>query len=368
LIEWRRRSIDFIIESDYSKIDPFSLVLCYLVCMKQNLIVLAVVCLILLPLSLRAAEVVPVKRVIAFPTDPALTFTDNYGDPRSGHSHIWIDILGPKMTPLYAAVDGTVDYLVIPEARWGYEVVLEDAEGWSYHYIHMNNDTPGTDDGLGGPENAYAPGIKRGAAVQKGQLIGWMGDSGNAETIASHLHFEIHQPDGTPINSYASLVAAQSPFGTYFLDEVRAASPDINVDRGLVAISGASCVSGSLTKSKTNSAVYYCGADGKRYVLPNDRVYFSWYTDFKTVITVSDAQLVSIRLGGLVTYRPGVKMVKIESMPNVYTVEKGGTLRWVQTSVLAASLYGATWNKKVDDISDAFFGGYKIGEPISMLR
>jgi hypothetical protein len=194
-----------------------------------------------------------------------------------------------------------------------------------------------------------------------------MGDSGNAENIASHLHFEIHQPDGSPIDPYPSLVAARYP-GTYSPEEAKAASPNINVDKGLVTVSGTQCVSGSLIKPAASSAVYYCGADGKRYVFPNDRVYFSWYADFKTVTTVSDAQLASISLGGLVTYRPGVKMVKIESLPNVYAVEKGGTLRWIKTPAIAANLYGDTWNKKVDDISDAFFGSYKIGDPIVAIR
>ena len=321
---------------------------------------------LMIPVSVQAAPTSTV-RTIAFPTDSALSFTDNYGDPRSGHSHIGIDILGPKMTPLYAAVSGYVHYIVIPEASYGYEIVLADDEGWTYHYIHMNNDTPGTDDGNGGPEHAYAPGLRRGVAVQKGQLIGWMGDSGNAETIASHLHFEIHAPTDEPINPYPSLIAAQSPL-RYSPAAAMAASPDINTDKNLIAIANPLCDSGTLIKSAQNSAVYYCGADGKRYVFPNDRVYFSWYADFRQVLTVTEAKLASVPLGGLVTYRPGTKMVKIESLPNVYAIEKGGTLRWIKTPALATSLYGANWNKKVEDVSDAFFGSYKIGEEIVAAR
>lgn len=306
-------------------------------------------------------------RAIFFPTDPKLSFTDNYGDPRSGHSHIGIDIMGPKMTPLYAAVDGTVDRIVDPEASWGYEIVLRDAEGWRYHYLHVNNDSPGTDDDAGGTKNAYAPGMVRGATVRKGDLVGWMGDSGNAEEVGSHLHFEIHQPDRTPVDPYPSLVAARYP-GTYSAADAKAASPDINADKDLPASGSGVCASGSLVKSKTNAAVYYCGADGKRYAFPNDRVYFSWYADFKGVATIADAQLAAVPLGGLVTYRPGVKMVKIVSLPNVYAVERGGTLRWVQTPAIAESLYGMAWNKNVDDISDAFFTSYRFGEPVVAVR
>lgn len=313
---------------------------------------------------IHSVEAATTTRDIFFPTDPALEVNDNFADARSGHLHEGIDIMGPHMTPLYAAVDGVVSYLVIPEASWGYAIVLQDLDGYTYHYLHVNNDNPGTDDGKGGVEHAYAPGISRGTRVTRGQLIGWMGDSGNAEAAGDHLHFEIRL-DGEPINPYASLLAAQSSF-VYKPLLALAESPDINTDKNLVATGmPTNCVSGALIKTTSTSALYYCGADGKRYVFPNDRVYFSWYADFKTVTTVTDEQLASVMLGGLVTYRPGVKMVKIESLPNVYAVSKGGTLRWVKSPEIAASLYGATWSKKVDDVSDAFFGSYIVGEPIA---
>jgi hypothetical protein len=49
----------------------------------------------------------------------------------------------------------------------------------------------------------------------------------------------------------------------------------------------------------------------------------------------------------------------------VYVVEAGGVLRWVRSPEIAAALYGTTWNKKVHDISDAFFGSYTIGEDVT---
>jgi hypothetical protein len=338
--------------------------------MKRKIISALSIASLLMPLAApvfaQSTDTV-VTRSIFFPTDATLSVDDNYGDGRSGgRSHEGIDIMGKKMTPLYSAIDGRVRRLNIPEESWGYAIVLQDSEGYTYHYLHVNNDTPGTDDGAGGVANAYAPGIFEGATVTKGQLVGWMGDSGNAESIGSHLHFEIRK-GGDPINPYASLVAARYP-GTYDAAEAAAASLDINADRGLVPSGGAPCISGSLIKSASNSALYYCGADGKRYVFPNDRVYFSWYADFKSVATIPDTQLASVPLGGLVTYRPGSKLVKIESLPNVYAIEKGGVLRWIKTPAIAADLYGATWAKKVDDVSDAFFGSYKFGEPITSTR
>lgn len=112
------------------------------------------------------------------------------------------------MTPLVSVVDGYVNYVAVPQASWGYEVSLQDDEGYTYTYLHINNDTPGTDDGLGGTTNAYAPGIGRGARVTKGQLIGWVGDSGNAEATMPHLHFEMRDPNHNVLNPYFSLVAA----------------------------------------------------------------------------------------------------------------------------------------------------------------
>ncbi|MGH8911797.1 MAG: S-layer homology domain-containing protein, partial [Acidimicrobiia bacterium] len=73
--------------------------------------------------------------------------------------------------------------------------------------IHLNNDSPGTDDGLAW---GIAPGIERGVAVTAGQLIGWVGDSGNAEWSGSHLHFEI-RVEGAAVNSYPSLLVASPP-------------------------------------------------------------------------------------------------------------------------------------------------------------
>jgi hypothetical protein len=146
-------------------------------------------------------------------------------------------------------------------------------------------------------------------------------------------------------------------------------SLDINTDKGLTVIDGAiaPCVSGSLVKSTSTSAVYYCGANGKRYVFPNDRIYFTWYRDFKSVTTITAEQLADIPLGGNVTYRPGVKMVKVESVPNVYAVDKGGVLRWITTPTIASGLYGKDWAKQVDDLSIAFFGNYQMGAPVVQI-
>jgi hypothetical protein len=123
---------------------------------------------------------------------------------------------------------------------------------------------------------------------------------------------------------------------------------------------------GDLLKLSSRPDVYYFGTDGKRYVFPNEKTYFTWYTGFSTKL-VSDAELAAVSVGGAVTYRPGAKLVKVTTDPKVYAVSHGGTLRWIETEQLAAGLYGPDWSTKVDDLPDAFFATYKVGSPISKL-
>ena len=150
-------------------------------------------------------------RSITFPVVGVVTYGNDFLDPRDGgaRAHEGNDILGKKMQVLVAAVDGTITKVNYPEATWGYSVTITDKEGYKYNYLHMNNDTPATDDGKGDGFFAYAPDVVDGNPVIKGQFIGYMGDSGNAEGTSPHVHFEIRAP-GTndPLNPYYSLKAA----------------------------------------------------------------------------------------------------------------------------------------------------------------
>lgn len=124
------------------------------------------------------------------------------------------------------------------------------------------------------------------------------------------------------------------------------------------------CPSGTVAADHACKAVYYYGGNGKRYVFPTEKTYLTWYSNFAGVKTVTATELGNITIGGNVTYRPGVKMVKITTDPKVYAVGKGGTLRWVQTESVARSIYGNDWNTKIDDIPDAFFVNYTVGAPV----
>ena len=122
--------------------------------------------------------------------------------------------------------------------------------------------------------------------------------------------------------------------------------------------------SGDLIKAST-PAVYYYASDGKRYVFPNEKTFKTWYSDFSSVKTITDAELGAITIGGNVTYKPGVKLVKITTDPKVYAVAANGTLRWVSTEAVAIALYGASWGTLVQDVSDAFFVNYTVGTAIA---
>ncbi len=111
-------------------------------------------------------------------------------------------------------------------------------------------------------------------------------------------------------------------------------------------------------------AVYYIDADGKRHAFPNSRVFYSWYENFDAVVEVDQATLATHSLGRNVRYRPGERMVKFTTDQKVYAVSAHGELRWVKTEEVAVSLYGSDWNTKIDDISDAFYTDYSLGEDI----
>lgn len=130
------------------------------------------------------------------------------------------------------------------------------------------------------------------------------------------------------------------------------------------AATRASIAPGDVIQGQQFSTLYFFAADGMRYVFPNEKTYFTWFDDFTVVDRMTDSELGNIQIGGNVTYKPGVKMVKINTDPKTYAVERGGVLRWIETEQIASILYGEDWQSLVDDIPDAFFANYTIGAPI----
>lgn len=141
-----------------------------------------------------------------FPHDTtAVNFWDSWGARRSGgRGHKGTDIMSPRGTEILAAADGVVTDLGSQRLS-GYFIRLDHGDGWSTTYMHLNNDTVGTDDGSGGLWTAVHPTIAIGTEVKAGDVIGYVGDSGNAENTQPHTHFEVKK-DGEKLNPYPYLV------------------------------------------------------------------------------------------------------------------------------------------------------------------
>jgi murein DD-endopeptidase MepM/ murein hydrolase activator NlpD len=123
---------------------------------------------------------------------------DQFDDPRGGgRRHGAIDILAERNSPVVAATDGTIDKLFTSKAGGLTIYQREPGDRYELYYAHLES---------------YAPGLHEGDAVQQGQVIGYVGTSGNAPKDVPHLHFAIFQLgpqrrwwEGEPINPYPVL-------------------------------------------------------------------------------------------------------------------------------------------------------------------
>jgi Peptidase family M23 len=149
-----------------------------------------------------------VPRLI-FPVIAKVSYTDDFGAPRWQGSHEGNDIMAPKRSAVVAAEPGRVVKYTSSRAA-GCMLYLYGRSGTSYMYIHLNNDRTLRNDNRGGCRNgiAYAPGLQSNQQVQAGQLIAYVGDSGDANGIASHLHFELHPNGGRAVSPYSRLRGA----------------------------------------------------------------------------------------------------------------------------------------------------------------
>lgn len=239
---------------------------------------------------------------ITFPVVGEVSFTDTFTAARSGgRIHHATDIMAAKMLPVLATVDGVILFAPMVQPSYGYMIMLGGDDGYQYNYVHLNNDTPGTDDGKGGPENAYAEGIKKGVHVKRGQLIGYVGDSGNAEWTGSHVHFEILNPRDVPIDPYPVLKAAQAAE-----EKTLVASAAVETVAESVAVAVAdpvACAPGDMIRTQANPNVYYCGHDGGRYLFPTEAIFLSWNKDFHEVKFVSEAFMSGLSINGNIGIR-----------------------------------------------------------------
>lgn len=121
-----------------------------------------------------------------------------FDEARGGsRKHEAIDILAPKGTPVVAVEDGTIAKLFLSDAGGITIYQFDPTDRYAYYYAHLD---------------AYAPGLKDGDTVRRGETIGFVGVSGNAPKDTPHLHFAIFELtdakrwwQGTPIDPYPIL-------------------------------------------------------------------------------------------------------------------------------------------------------------------
>jgi hypothetical protein len=127
-------------------------------------------------------------------------------------------------------------------------------------------------------------------------------------------------------------------------------------------------VSGHLVKAAGSRAVYLAADDGKRYVFSGLGQFNGWYgADFSSVRTLSASKMSAMPLSGIVIFRPGYKLLKIATQPQLYAVGKDGMLHWVRSDEVAATLFGKDWQRNVETIDSTVVADYGVGSPIADL-
>jgi murein DD-endopeptidase MepM/ murein hydrolase activator NlpD len=128
----------------------------------------------------------------------AAEIRDNFEETHSGHRHEALDIMAPRGTPVLAADDGVIAKLFFSKAGGLTIYQFDDTREYCYYYAHLDR---------------YADDAKEGVPIMRGQILGYVGTTGNAPPNAPHLHFTIfklgpekHWWRGTAINPYPYLV------------------------------------------------------------------------------------------------------------------------------------------------------------------
>ena len=130
--------------------------------------------------------------------------SDTYKQSRSGgRVHDAIDIMAPHGTPVVAVAPGTVEKLFFSKGGGGVTAYVRSPDrNWMFYYAHLQD---------------YAPGLREGQAVKRGDPIGRVGSTGNASPAGPHLHFAINRVDqgekwyqGRPVNPYPLLAGKRS--------------------------------------------------------------------------------------------------------------------------------------------------------------
>ena len=136
-----------------------------------------------------------IPEIKVFPSQGRCSFVDSWQWERSGgRRHEGVDIMGPKGLALYAVLDGTITKMYGADSKLsGNALRLTTADGTYFFYAHLDS---------------FAAGIAIGSVVRAGQIIGYMGSTGDAGS--SHLHFEVHPLGGSAVSPYPVVKAVDA--------------------------------------------------------------------------------------------------------------------------------------------------------------
>ncbi len=157
------------------------------------------------PATLPAQVVATGALVLPVVGVPRAAITDTWGQSRAGgaRAHQGTDIMAPRGTPVVAVAPGSIEKLFLSQAGGITLYTRSPDRRWSYYYAHLSG---------------YAAGVAEGMRVEAGQVIGYVGDTGNAGTGNHHLHFGVARTapqdrwyQGQPVNPYPLLARARSP-------------------------------------------------------------------------------------------------------------------------------------------------------------
>jgi murein DD-endopeptidase MepM/ murein hydrolase activator NlpD len=130
----------------------------------------------------------------------AANIHDTYAEIHNAHPHEAIDILAPAGTPVHAVVPGTIRKLFLSQAGGNTVYEFDETTTHAFYYAHLER---------------YAPGVHEGMHVKSGQVIAYVGSTGNADPRTPHLHFAVFELGpgrewwkGTPIDPYRDLLDA----------------------------------------------------------------------------------------------------------------------------------------------------------------
>jgi len=125
---------------------------------------------------------------------------DTFEDVHDGHKHEAIDIMVPRGTPVRAVVSGTIRKLFLSKPGGNTIYQFDEMGAYCYYYAHLDG---------------YAKGLREGMRVERGDVIGFVGSTGNADARTPHLHFAITElwPEklwwkGKAVDPYPFLVTA----------------------------------------------------------------------------------------------------------------------------------------------------------------